>query len=248
MNFDWTTFFLEFVNFFILLWILRHFLYRPVLQVIHERQDRIATQIADAERIRQEADASLRTCEQRLSAWEQEKMRARAELKRELVEERERGLVRLRDEWSDVRAKHEAQEARERQEWARMTEQRAMDLGGRFASRLLERIAAPEVESRLLRMALDDLRALPRQDAEKLRDALAEESPEISTGFVLDSDAREELAEALGRIGGRMVVPVFREEPSLLAGLRLRVGPWLLAANLGDELKGFCDGFPDSQG
>jgi len=81
-----------------------------------------------------------------------------------------------------------------------------------------------------------------------LRDALAEESPEISTGFVLDSDAREELAEALGRIGGRMVVPVFREEPSLLAGLRLRVGPWLLAANLGDELKGFCDGFPDSQG
>lgn len=247
MNFDWTTFFLEFVNFFILLWILRHFLYRPILQVMQNRRSQIDAQMQDAELARQQALATQQACEQRLSSWEREKIRARAELEKELAEERARGMARLQEEWSNARAKHEAQETRERQEWTRMTEQRALELGGRFATRLLERIAEPELEARLLAMALEDLRALPREAAENLREALAQESPEITTAFPLDETTRDILDDALEQIAGRTIVPVFREDPALLAGLRLRVGPWLVAANLGDEMKGFRDGFPHTQ-
>lgn len=41
MDFDWTTFILEIINFLILIWILKHFLYRPVLKVISERRSGI---------------------------------------------------------------------------------------------------------------------------------------------------------------------------------------------------------------
>ena len=38
MQFDWTTFVLEVLNFLVLLWILKRFLYQPVLDVLDARQ------------------------------------------------------------------------------------------------------------------------------------------------------------------------------------------------------------------
>ena len=55
MNFDWTTFLLEILNFFILLWILQRFLYRPVIEVIQARQRNIQATLEDARRLEAEA-------------------------------------------------------------------------------------------------------------------------------------------------------------------------------------------------
>ncbi len=40
MELNWSTLLLEIVNFLVLVWILKRFLYRPVLQVIEERRSR----------------------------------------------------------------------------------------------------------------------------------------------------------------------------------------------------------------
>jgi F-type H+-transporting ATPase subunit b len=241
MTFDWTTFFLEILNFFILLWILRKFLYRPILEVIAARQRRIAEQLAEAERTRTEALAAKAECESRLAAFEREKTQARAALEREIAAERERLLALLSDELAEVRAKQEAREARERQEWLRTTEQRVLELGGRFTAKLLERLATPELETRLVELTLADLDALPAAEIEQFRAALADDGLEIVSAFPLPADRRTALTQAVGRLAGRSVDPGFREDPALLAGLRIHAGAWVLGANLRDELKFFRD-------
>ena len=55
MEFDWTTFTLEIINFLILVWILKRFLYRPILDVIAKRRAGIEKTLADAQRIETEA-------------------------------------------------------------------------------------------------------------------------------------------------------------------------------------------------
>ncbi|HEY0837285.1 MAG TPA: hypothetical protein VGE72_25455, partial [Azospirillum sp.] len=63
MHLDGWTLLLQAINFLVLVWLLRHFLYRPVLAVIAERQaatERVRTQ---AEAIRQEADGMRRGLE-----------------------------------------------------------------------------------------------------------------------------------------------------------------------------------------
>ena len=55
MEFDWTTFILEIINFLILVWILKRFLYRPVLGVVARRRAGIEKTLADARRIEAEA-------------------------------------------------------------------------------------------------------------------------------------------------------------------------------------------------
>ena len=49
MEFDWTTFALEALNFLVLVWLLKRFFYRPVLAVIEARRAETAKTIADAE-------------------------------------------------------------------------------------------------------------------------------------------------------------------------------------------------------
>jgi F-type H+-transporting ATPase subunit b len=49
MLIDWFTVAAQVVNFLILVWLLKHFLYKPVLNAIDVREKRIAKELADAD-------------------------------------------------------------------------------------------------------------------------------------------------------------------------------------------------------
>lgn len=241
MSFDWTTFFLELVNFLLLLWILQHFLYRPVLGVIAARREAIEDRLREAGRKEAEAETLRQRCEQNLAAWEKEKLKARADLDKDLAAQRERLLRGLAEEIAEARAKRQAQEEQERREFERLAERRALELGGRFVARLLERLAGPELEERLVALTLADLPTLPEAEGDKLRTALAGNSLEVVSAFPLNEGQKAAIGEAFARLAGQQVHPQFRHEPSLLAGLRVHAGPWVLSANLQDELQFFRD-------
>ena len=51
MQIDWTTLVLEIINFLVLVWILKRFLYRPVMEAIAARQQRVEGKLAEARAI-----------------------------------------------------------------------------------------------------------------------------------------------------------------------------------------------------
>ena len=61
MTFDWWTLALQAVNFIVLVWILAHFLFRPVSRIIAERQAAAHAALDDAEAMRTEAKAARDT-------------------------------------------------------------------------------------------------------------------------------------------------------------------------------------------
>jgi F-type H+-transporting ATPase subunit b len=58
--FDWLTVIAQLVNFIILVWLLKRFLYKPIINAIGEREKLIAKQVQDANTIKAEA---IRACE-----------------------------------------------------------------------------------------------------------------------------------------------------------------------------------------
>ena len=117
-------------------------------------------------------------------------------------------------------------------------------LGAQFAGRLLTRFAGPELESRLLQMALEDLPQLTPERMEGLRAAYAatEEPIAVTSAFPLDEARRRELqAQCAKLLGPSRAAWDFRQDPALGAGLRVRIGPWVLRANLQDELAFFTE-------
>jgi F-type H+-transporting ATPase subunit b len=247
MNLDWSTFLLEIINFLVLVWILKRFLYKPVLDVIERRKASIAKTLSDAEAMRGEAEALKRQYDDKLAALDREKERARAALQEELQAERERRLAALGLTVEEERKKHDVLEARRVREETRQIEQAAVDQGTRFAARLLGRIASPEVEARLVDLFLDELVRQPEERRQAVREACQglEEPIAVSSAYPLAADRRASVTDALGKWLCRTVTCRFTEDGAQLAGLRVTIGPWILEANLQHELRLFTESTHD---
>jgi F-type H+-transporting ATPase subunit b len=239
---DWSTFALEILNFLILVWILKRFLYRPVLGAIGQRQARIREALADAKAVEEKALALQSRYENRLAEWEREREAARVGLAKEIAAERERLLNALAASLEQEREKRRVVEERSQREWQRAAEERAIDQARRFLAKLLVRLASPELEGRLVDLALDDLRQLAGEQARALTEAAAAPAARIAvaSAYPLDGERRERLARALAGLTGRELPAEFGEQKELVSGLLVTVGPWMLRANLRDELEFFA--------
>jgi F-type H+-transporting ATPase subunit b len=239
---NWTTFILEIVNFLVLVWLLKHFFYQPVQAMVARRQQGITSQLKEADERHQQADELRQQYEHRLADWEDEREAARQSLRHELEAERSRLLQELQQSLEAEREKSTVLGARQLDERVREAEVQALAQGARFVARLLERVASPEVEARLLELLLAELRELPPSELEALQ-TLQEGKPVavvVSSVYPLAEGQRQLLQQQLQALVSASLHFSYQQNPALVAGLHVTVGPWVLHANLRDELKTFA--------
>jgi F-type H+-transporting ATPase subunit b len=241
MEFDLTTFALEVLNFLVLVWLLKHFFYRPVLEVIEKRQAGTAKMIADAETVRHEAEGLKREYQTRLAEVDKDRAAAKAQLDEEIAVERVRRLAAVETEVNADRQRRQMLEAREKNEREAALERAALTIAARFASRFLDRLAGPELETKLVELALSELDTMTPEKLDALRDN--EVSIKVVSAYPLDEVQRAAFTSALGRLAGRALTPEFSVDPVLKAGVCIMVGSWVLMANLRDELGFFSGSF-----
>lgn len=238
MTLDWTTLLLEIINFLVLLWLLQHFLYRPVRAVIARRQAALQKDLAEATDARQQATELQQQYEHRLAAWQQEKTEARKTWQQSLDAEAAGQRRNFQTQLEAEREKSRARLQRELAEVRQRQEQQALAQGGRFAARLLTAVAGPELEARLVDLLLDELNQPAADDLLALQDG---EELQISTAFPLDEDRRGKLQQALQQLAGREIHCRFVEDPALLAGVSVQSEARMLGFNLKDELQAFAE-------
>lgn len=242
MELSWSTFLLEMINFLVLVWILKRFLYKPVLDAIARRRAGIEDQLADARQLHEEADALKAEYENRLAERDRERQQARDALSQELDEERARQMASLQAELAQEREKAQVAESCQRADAAREIEHHALQQGAQFAARLLAQAAGPELEARLMKLLLDGLSSLSEDRIADLRTQFGEPPEDILVGsaYPLPPDRREELERALSDVTGLDLPVSYAQDPELLAGVRIAIGAWVLHANLRDELRDFA--------
>jgi len=250
VEFSWTTFALEIVNFLVLVWILKHFLYKPVMDAVARRRAEIEKTVADGKAMQNAAVVLKEQYEHRLDDWEREKEKARARLLDELKAERARLTAELQSSLDLEREKNRVLEERRIDEERRAMEEEALSLGGRFAVRLLSRLACPALEARIVALVLEDLRNLPEGQLQALRKAGREtgSTVRVTSAFPIGQAQHENLARLLSDLAGVRLSCETGEDSNLIAGVRIQIGPWILRANLQDELKGFSEAAHDSIG
>jgi len=243
MELNWSTFILEMINFLVLVWILKRFLYKPVLDVIARRQSGIDKALSDSEALHQKAEQLQRQYEGRIAEWENERRQARESLAGELDAERTRRMSEIQASLEQERERSRVADARRQANEARMLEEKAMSQAAGFASRLLGMAAGPELHKRLVDLLAEELEALSAGRLESVRSHYAK-TPEaivVTSPFPLSDDQRRRLEKVLKKTTGSEVPVRYETGEELLAGLRVVIGAWVLGANIQDELKGFAD-------
>ncbi|TNF35871.1 MAG: F0F1 ATP synthase subunit B, partial [Gammaproteobacteria bacterium] len=146
MELSWSTFILEIINFLVLVWILKRFLYRPVLNILEKRRQAIAQTLEDAEDQKTQATALEQQYQGRIKTWEQEKQQARDALKQELLSEKNRLLQQLQQELDNERQKAQVLNTRQQTEVLQQYQHTAHQQAAKFAGKLLQSVASPEME------------------------------------------------------------------------------------------------------
>jgi len=205
----------------VLVWLLKRFLYSPVLAVIEARRAATAKTIADAEAVRRDAEGLKSEYQTHLAEVDKERAAAKARIDEDIAAERARRHAALEAEIAEERRRREALESRERSERELAMERQAMAIAARFATRLLERLAGPELEAKLADLALSELNAERPDKPEALRTALREPggSIKVVSAYLLDETRRAAFTRTLSALAGRELVPRFAEDAALKAGV-----------------------------
>src|ERR1700685_3358670 len=96
MLIDWFTVAAQAINFLILVWLLKRFLYKRILHAIDEREKGIATQLAQAEAKKADAQKERDDFQHKKEAFDQERAALLKEATDEAKAERERLLEEAR--------------------------------------------------------------------------------------------------------------------------------------------------------
>ena len=243
MELDWSTFLLEIVNFLILVWILKHFLYKPVISIITQRREHIQKKEDAATALQTEAESLKTQYQNRLTKWETEKKALHTGLHKEIEAERKLLMEQLNQSLEEEKKKAHILIARRAKEETTRNEKLALQQGALFCSRLLSRMAGPELENAIVKITLEELDKLSMEQQQLLQTACSKETAPISifSAYHLSTANRDLIEKVLHKVIDQKISFVYKQESSLISGLRIRIGSWYLEANLKDELKYFIE-------
>lgn len=243
MELNWSTFVLEIVNFLVLVWILKRFLYRPVLDVIARRRAAVDEVLEAANTQKRDAESLRQRYEEREADWQRERQSAREAVRAETEALRTEQKAALERELQSERDKARAAEQLRRAGFERAAETTALAHAASFASRLLEQVSSPELEARLMAVATRELAALPEATIAALRRSL-DGTPEaivVETAYPVSREQAAALERELSSIFDGGITVRYEQDTGVVCGPRISAGAWVLAANVGDELAGFAE-------
>lgn len=234
MSIDWVTVLAQLANFLLLVWLLKRFLYRPILAGIDAREAEITQRMTAADAARESAHAaeqSYRQLHQELSAAEQE---AVADALHATEQERERILAQAR-----------AQREQEQADWRRHLELERAD----FMQRLQQAGALTLLEltrKALLELADEELEAaIARQLSRRLAQpggelgaADAARQARVSTHRPLPAEAQAQLGAELQRLLPG-AAPQFVVDAGQSPGVVIQVGGLRLAWTIASYMDEF---------
>ncbi|SFN30115.1 F0F1 ATP synthase subunit B family protein [Nitrosospira briensis] len=107
MLIDWFTVIAQVVNFLILVWLLKRFFYQPILNALDARERRIATELADAEAKKLEAEKERDEFQHKNNEFDQQRLLLLSKASNEAQAERQRLMAAARTDLDNLRAKRE---------------------------------------------------------------------------------------------------------------------------------------------
>ena len=238
MSIDWFTVAAQVLNFVILVLLLKRFLYKPILKTIDERENRIASDIADAREKGAEAEKERRAFSEKNEEFD----RQRNELMRRVSEEadakRQRLLEEARKEADDLSAKRRDMLQKDFHKLRESVRLRTQQEVFAIARKALRDLGAADLETHIAGVFVRRLRALGGAAKQVLADAMETSGEPIvlRSAFELPEEQRTAIQNAVRDTFPTDLNIRFQTEPKLIGGIELAVNGQKIAWSISDYL------------
>jgi len=238
MLIDWFTVVAQILNFLILVWLLRRFLYRPVLNAIDQREEKIQNQIEDAKRKREEAKAEQQEYQNKNKSFDEKRESMLREASEEAQEKRKELIQEARKEAENLRNRLEKSIREDHKNLNKEIMERTQREVFSISRKVLLDLASEDLESHMVQLFIRRLQDLGSDRREKFHDMLQHASRDvlIRTTFELQDTLQQQILEAIEDVSDTGVEARFEVAPEKISGIELTAGGYKLAWSVTDYL------------
>ena len=236
---DWFTVGAQVLNFLILVWLMRRFLYQPILNAIDAREKRIAKELADADATKAEAKKERDEFQQKNEKFDEQRAALLNKATDEAKAERQRLLDEARKTADTLSAKRQESLANDARNLNQAITRRTQDEVFAIARKALADLATTSLEERMREVFTRRLRELDSDTKHGLAEALktAAEPALVRSAFDLPADQRAAIHNALNETFSAEVRVRFETAPDLVSGIELSTNGQKVAWSIADYLR-----------
>ncbi len=247
MLIDWFTVVAQAINFLILVWLLKRFLYKPILDAIDAREQRIAKTLAEAEEKKNAAQKQRDEFERKNQQFHDERDTLVRQMKDEVNVKRQKLLDDAHQAADAVSAKRREALQREQHSFGGEISRRAQDQVFSIARKALDELADTGLEASITNVFMRRVRELNGNAKQELAEALTTSSDpaRVRSAFELPAAQQDSIRQALNETFGADIPVRFETAPGVIAGIEVTTGGRKVAWSIDDYLsvleKSICD-------
>jgi len=239
MLIDWFTVAAQMLNFLILVWLLKRFLYQPILNAIDAREKRIAAELADAAAKKTEAEKERDDFQNKNKAFDEQRSALLAKATDEAKAERERLLDEARKAADSLRAAQASALHNDQVKLGSEITRLATEQVFEIARKTLSDLATVSLEERIGEVFTRRLREMNGKAKQELGDAL-KTSPDASvvrSAFDLPAEQKASIQNALNETFSAEIRIRFETSQAQICGIELTANGRKVSWSISDYLK-----------
>ena len=238
MLIDWFTVAAQALNFIVLVWLLKHFLYKPILHAVDAREKRIAKELADAGAKMAEAEKKRVEFEHKNADFDSQRAALLGKATDEAAAERQRLFEDARKTADVQSAKRLEALDTEVRNLAQAIRQRTQQEVFAVARKALTDLASANLEERMAGLFITRLAALDDKEKAGLAGALnaTTEPAVVRSAFDLPAEQQAAIKMAVDETFSGKFHLKFETAPKLIGGIELRANGQKVAWSISEYL------------
>ncbi|TDG36468.1 F0F1 ATP synthase subunit B [Pedobacter changchengzhani] len=231
MQINWFTVIAQMINFLVLVWLMKKYLYKPILQAVDEREKKIASELKEAKTKMVEAKKEQDEFQQKNEAFDSDKKKMMAKATADAANERQDLLDAAKKEAADVKLKLHAASAELQENLSNEVVQKMQQKVFDITKKVLSEFTSTDVEAQLVEVFIHKIKNISDSDKKQFIDAFHSESSPIviKTASKLSEKDHKSIKSAIDSVLGDHSKYEFTTDSKMIGGVDLATNGYKLS-------------------
>lgn len=240
MLIDWFTVTAQALNFLILVWLLKRYLYKPILHAIEVREQRIDTQVNDAAALQVKAQNEHDIFTHKNAVFDQQRAEMMQQASDWVDSEKQRLTTIAEQDAHAAQTKYQHSLVKQASKLKKTLSRKATQEIFAIARKTLKDLAGASLEQQVLNVFIDLINAMDKPAktvfAKALKTASVTQAPILRSAFELTEAQRTTIQQAIKQAFSVDITLKFETKLALLSGIELSANGQKLVWSIDDYL------------
>jgi F-type H+-transporting ATPase subunit b len=249
MQINWFTVIAQVINFVVLVWLLKRFLYKPILNAIDEREKKIASRLDEAKTKKEEAEKEKEEFKHKNESFDLVKKESMNEALASAKEQKDLLIEAARKEASAMRLNQEMALAETLEKAKKNLTQKIQKQVFDVSRKTLTDMASVSLEEKVIELFISRIQELNEEKQKEFKEALTSDKENVMITSVFDLTEQQEQAikSSVDKLLGKKGTYEFKTSPDLISGIELSSNGYKLDWSISAYLDSLQNSFTENE-